>query len=448
MNPTNTPSRSKPISGPISSLSGRSRREIVEQAIEAAQASQSIFTRLYAQAARATATHADAMHEAGVPLSPLAGLPVSIKDLLDIAGEPTLAGSVVLKDAPAAASDAPVVQRLRGAGAAILGKTNMTEFAFSGVGLNPHYGTPANPADGGTARIPGGSSSGAAVSVAAGMCVAGIGSDTGGSIRIPAALCGLVGFKPTARRVPTAGALPLSTTLDTICAMTRSVDDCILVDRIIADTPLSLAPLSLQGLRLAIPTTVMLDGLDAHVAASFKAALSTLSAAGARIVEIPLAALAELANLNRFSPAEAWAWHRNLLAERETQYDSRVARRIRLGSGITAADYISLLEQRRAWIEKVESEIAGYDALIMPTVPLVAPPIAELEASDEVYFRINGLMLRNPSAINYLDGCAISLPCHAAGTLPVGLTLAGPAMADARLLSVARAVEAALALRG
>jgi aspartyl-tRNA(Asn)/glutamyl-tRNA(Gln) amidotransferase subunit A len=447
MNPNNTPSRSDAISGPISSLAGRSRSEIVEQAIKAAPASQSIFTRLTPQAARAAAVHADAMREAGVQLSPLAGLPVSIKDLLDIAGEPTLAGSVVLKNAPAAVSDAPVVQRLRGAGAAILGKTNMTEFAFSGVGLNPHYGTPANPADAGIARIPGGSSSGAAVSVAAGMCVAGIGSDTGGSIRIPAALCGLVGFKPTARRVPTAGAVPLSTTLDTICAMTRSVDDCILVDRIIADTPLSLAPLSLQGLRLAMPTTVMLDGLDAHVAASFKTALSTLSGAGARIVEIPLAALAELANLNRFSPAEAWAWHRHLLAEREVEYDSRVARRIRLGSGITAADYIALLEQRRAWIEAVESEIAAYDALIMPTVPLVAPPIAELEASDEVYFRITGLMLRNPSAINYLDGCAISLPCHAAGTLPVGLTLAGPAMADARLLSIARIVEAALAPR-
>lgn len=447
MNPTDSLSRSAPISGPISSLATRSRCEIVEQSIEAAQASRAIFTRLYPQAARAAALHADAMHEAGVQLSPLAGLPVSIKDLLDIAGEQTMAGSVVLKDAPRAASDAPVVQRLRGAGAAILGKTNMTEFAFSGVGLNPHYGTPVNPADRATARIPGGSSSGAAVSVATGMCVAGIGSDTGGSIRIPAALCGLVGFKPTARRVSTVGAVPLSTTLDTICAMTRSVDDCALLDQIIADAPLALTPLSLHGLRLAVPTTVMLDDMDSHVAASFAAALAKLSAAGARITELPLPALAELAMLNRFSPAEAWAWHRALLAEREAEYDSRVARRIRLGSGLTAADYITLLDQRHAWIATVERQIAGFDALIMPTVPLVAPPIAELEASDEVYYRVNGLMLRNPSAINYLDGCAISLPCHAQGTLPVGLTLAGPAMADARLLSVAGAVESALAER-
>ncbi len=416
----------------------------MDACIDAAQESASVFTRLYPDAARAAAACADAMHAAQATLTPLAGLPVSIKDLLDVAGETTLAGSTVLKNAPPAASDAPVVQRLRAAGAAILGKTNMTEFAFSGVGLNPHYGTPANPADKRIARIPGGSSSGAAVSVAAGICVAGLGSDTGGSIRIPAALCGLVGFKPTARRVPTTGAIPLSTTLDTICAMTRSVDDCILVDRIIADAPLSIPELPLKGLRLAVPGTLMLDGLDAHVAASFSAALSCLSAAGATIIDTPLPLLAEAARLNRFSGAEAYAWHRALLAGQEADYDARVAKRIKLGAALSAADYIDLHAGRRDWIARMETCIAPFDALIMPTVPIVAPPIADLEASDEAFFKANSLLLRNPSIINLLDGCAVSVPCHAEGTLPAGLMISGAAMADRTVLAIARAVEKTL----
>ncbi len=421
-----------------------SRRMLMEQCIDAAQRSESIFTSLYPEAGRAAAIHADAMLAANVTLSPLAGLPVSIKDLLDVAGETTLAGSIVLKNSAKAESDAPVVQRLRAAGAAILGKTNMTEFAFSGVGINPHYGTPANPADRQIARIPGGSSSGAAVSVAAGICVAGIGSDTGGSIRIPAALCGLTGFKPTARRVPTAGAIPLSTTLDTICAMARSVDDCILVDSIIADAPLIVRDLPLAGLRLAVPVTLMLNDMDAHVAQSFSAAVTRLSAAGARIIELHLPMLDELPQLNRFSGAESYAWHRELLARHEADYDARVARRIKPGALLSAADYIHLHAARRDWIARTENLIAPFDALIMPTVPLVAPPIAELEASDEVFFKINALLLRNPSAINYLDGCAISLPCHPNGTLPVGLMIAGPAMSDSRILAIARNVSACL----
>jgi aspartyl-tRNA(Asn)/glutamyl-tRNA(Gln) amidotransferase subunit A len=338
-----------------------------------------------------------------------------------------------------------VVQRLRAAGAAILGKTNMTEFAFSGVGINPHHGTPANPADSHTARIPGGSSSGAAVSVASGICVAAIGSDTGGSIRIPAALCGLVGFKPTANRVPTAGAIPLSTTLDTICAMTRSVDDCILVDGIIADTALDIPDLPLAGLRLALPRTLVLDGMDAHVANSFSSALARLSAAGARIVDLPLPQLADLPQLNRFAGAESFAWHRELLARHEAEYDRRVARRINQGAALSAADYMHLHDARREWISHMERLLAPFDALIMPTVPIVAPLLAELEASDEVFAAYNALLLRNPSAINYLNGCAVSLPCHEHGTLPVGLTIAGPALTDRTVLAVARAAEHCLA---
>jgi len=403
--------------------------------------SQSVFTRLYPAAARAAADYADALNSAGAPSLSLAGLPVSVKDLFDVAGEPTSAGSMVLKSSPAAVADAPAVQRLREAGAAIIGKTNMTEFAFSGVGLNPHFGTPANPADHAVARIPGGSSSGAAVSVAAGMCVAGLGSDTGGSIRIPAALCGLVGFKPTARRVPTTGAIPLSTTLDSIGAITRSVEDCILIDNIIADHPLYVPELPIRDLRFAVPQTLMLDALESHIATSFSAALSRLSKAGARIIDAPFTLLGESAALNKFSGAEAFAWHRGLLADHEASYDARVVKRIKLGASMSAADYIDLHRVRRAWISSMEQEMEPFDALIMPTVPIVAPPIAELEASEDTFFKINAQLLRNPSTINLLDGCAVSLPCHAAGGLPAGFMIAGAAMTDRRILAIARAIE-------
>jgi Asp-tRNA(Asn)/Glu-tRNA(Gln) amidotransferase A subunit family amidase len=433
------------ITHPINGLARYSRRALVDICLEEAQKTHAIFTRFYPEVARAAGAHADALRAAGVEISPLAGLPVSVKDLFDVGGETTLAGSIVLRDAPPAAADAPVVKRLRIAGAAIIGKTNMTEFAFSGVGINPHYGTPANPADRDIARIPGGSSSGAAVSVAAGFCVAGIGSDTGGSIRIPAALCGLVGFKPTARRVPTAGAVPLSTTLDTVCAMTRSVEDCILLDGVLADAALTVPDLPLAGLRLGVPGTLLLDGLDPQVADAFASALSRLSAAGAHIVDLPLPQLAQAAAINKFSPAEAFAWHRKLLAEHEADYDFRVAKRIRMGETMSAADYIDLHRMRRNWIDSMEEALTPVDALILPTVPLVAPPIAALNVSEEEFFRINGLLLRNPSAINLLDGCAVSLPCHAPGSLPVGLMVAGPAMADAKILACARAIEAALA---
>jgi Asp-tRNA(Asn)/Glu-tRNA(Gln) amidotransferase A subunit family amidase len=437
-------SMTPPVTQPILALASQSRRALVDTCLTEAAKSSSVFTTLYPDAARVAASCADAMRKAGVETSPLAGLPISLKDLYDVAGEATLAGSTVLKGAAPATSDAPAVKRLRMAGAAIIGKTNMTEFAFSGVGINPHYGTPANPADTEVARIPGGSSSGAAVSVAAGLCVAALGSDTGGSIRIPAALCGIVGFKPTARRVPTTGALPLSTTLDTVCAMTRSVDDCILVDSVIADQALSVPSLPLSGLRLAVPATLMLDGLDPHVAASFSAALTRLSASGASVIEAPFSMLADAAGLNRFSSAEAFAWHRSLLADHESEYDFRVAKRIKMGAGMSAADYIDLHRRRRDWITSMEAALAPYDALIMPTVPIVAPPIADLESSEDEFFRVNGQLLRNPSTINLLDGCAVSLPCHASGTLPVGLMIAGPAMSDSRILAIARAIEHAL----
>ena len=429
----------------IANCANSSAQALVEASLAIAQHSTSVFTRLYPETAMATARHADAMRTAKLaPLSALAGLPVSIKDLLDVAGEPTLAGSVVCRDATPAQHDAPVVQRLRRAGAALIGKTNMTEFAFSGLGLNPHYGTPHNPTDARAARIPGGSSSGAAVSVANGSCVAAIGSDTGGSVRIPAAFCGIVGFKPTARRVPTAGAIPLSTTLDTICAMTRSVADCLAVDGLIADTPLSIRPTTLAGLRLAVPQTLVLDEMDEQVARTFAETLSRLSAAGATIIDIALHELSEFAALSQFSGTEAFAWHRKLLRTRAHEYDPRVGKRIQLGATMSAADYIDLHLARNDWIIRMNHAMLPFDAIILPTVPIVAPLLEPLEASDQLYFRINQLVLRNAAWVNLLDGCAVSLPCQSAGSLPVGLSVVGSAMQDARVMAIAQVIEALL----
>lgn len=423
----------------IASLNDLNRRELVHASLDLADASQAIFTTVYRDEALRAAAHADVLRMSGQPVSVLAGLPVSIKDLLDVAGETTLAGSVVLQGHPAAAADAPVVARLRNAGAAIIGKTNMTEFAFSGVGINPHYGTPANPAD--PTRIPGGSSSGAAVSVAAGMCVAAIGSDTGGSIRIPAALCGLVGFKPTQRRVPIVGTVPLSPTLDTLGPIARTVRDCLLVDSLIADAPLQLSPLALDGLRFAVPEDLVMDDIDDAVARAFTHALSKLSAAGATVIEVPMKMLAEAREINLFSPIEAYAWHRRLLDEAPEQYDHRVVQRIRAGADYTENDLAALHVRRRDWIARVTEALAGYDALLMPTVPIVAPRTEALLASDDAFFTANRLLLRNSSLINLLDGCAMSLPCHRAGELPVGLTVAAPALADARVAAIGIAIE-------
>jgi len=425
-----------------------SHESLVSAALEAAAApaARHVFTALYADAALAAARHADAAQRAGIALPPLAGLPVTVKDLYDVTGETTMAGSVVCQGEPVAAADAVAVARLRSAGAAIVGKTNMTEFAFSGIGINPHHGTPRNPADTVVARIPGGSSSGAAVSVALGIAVAGLGSDTGGSIRVPAALCGLVGFKSSQTRVPRTGVFELARSLDTVCAMTRSVADCLAVDAVIADVPLVLRRRSLQGMRLALPRTMMFDDLEPAVARAFDRALSSLSAAGVVLVDITLAELAEIAQINApggFSPIEALAVHRHRIAAHRGGYDPRVAARIEQGTSVSAVDYIVMQDRRRDWIGRVGHALEGFDALLCPTVPMVAPAIGSLDA-DVDFFKANGLLLRNTFAINFLDGCSFSLPCHAAGELPVGLMLSSVNGDDERLAAVALAVEAAL----
>ncbi|MDB5765924.1 MAG: Asp-tRNAAsn/Glu-tRNAGln amidotransferase subunit-related amidase [Collimonas fungivorans] len=421
----------------------------LQRALEPSGEGSRVFTELYAAPARAAAQASDLLRASGQVRSPIDGLPISVKDLFDVAGSTTLAGSVALRDAAPASVSSLAVQRLVAAGAVIVGRTNMTEFAFSGLGINPHYGTPRNPWDRSTGRIPGGSSSGAAVSVSDAMAVAAIGSDTGGSIRIPAALCGLTGFKPTARRVSLQGVLPLSTQLDSIGPIANSVACCATLDAILAGEPIvPLQPYSLRGLRLALPTTLVLDGMDHHVAAAFAGARQRLQAAGALIEEIEMPEFSALGAINAkggFAGAEAYAWHRALIAERAAAYDPRVISRILRGKEISAADLIDLFAARKQWIATVERKIAGYDALLLPTVPVVAPAIAALEASDEAYFAANGLILRNPSVINFFDGCALSLPCHAAGTAPVGLMLAGAGGNDRKILEIGLAVEAALA---
>jgi len=384
----------------------------------------------------------------GSPSPRLAGIPVSIKDLFDVAGQITTAGSTVLAGALPAVKDSTAVARLRAAGAVLVGRTNMVEFAFSAVGINPHYGTPVNPSDTQTARIPGGSSSGAAVSVALGAAFVGLGSDTGGSLRIPAALCGIVGFKSTARLVPATGTIPLSTSLDTVGALTRSVRDAVTVHEILSARTVQLPGKPLSSCRLAVAQTTMQDTLSTAVATAFERSLQVLRQAGAQIEEIPLHELNELTSINAtggLSAAQSHAWHRKLLVDHEAQYDPRVALRILRGARMSAADYIDLLAARLAWIDRMQRRLAGFDAVLSPTVPILAPPIASVIHDDEEFFRVNSLLLRNTSVVNMLDGCAISLPCHTLDELPVGLMLWHAALHDDAVLDLALQVEVSLA---
>ena len=415
-----------------------------------APANQHSFVRTLFDAARTTVVQPDIDHR------PLAGLAVSVKDLFDIAGQPTPAGSTVLADAPPAAADSPAVARLRAAGAALIGRSNMVEFAFSGVGTNPHFGTPAAfdarfGALPGAPRVPGGSSSGAAVSVATGAAFIGLGSDTGGSIRIPAALNGIVGFKSTARLVPTAGAVPLSTTLDTACAMTRSVRDAIVAHEVLAARRVTRSPAPLAQYRLAAPSTLFLDGMDATVSRAFERTLALLRAAGAVIDTIDLPAVLEQPAYG-FAAPEAYAWHRDLLQRAGDRYDPRVRQRIEKGATLMAWEYLDLLQARQTWMARMHACIDGYDALLSPTVPIVAPPIADVApgngvdaaqdaARDAEFFRVNALLLRNTSAINLLDGCALSLPCHQQGELPVGLMVWHGALRDDTVLNAGLQIE-------
>jgi aspartyl-tRNA(Asn)/glutamyl-tRNA(Gln) amidotransferase subunit A len=436
-------------------------RELVEQALariaDPAGEGKRAFIKLYAESARAEADHADRLRKGGVRRSAVDGLPVSLKDLFDVAGDVTRAGSRILENSPPAKSDAAAVARLRAAGAIFIGRTNMVEFAFGGVGTNAHYGTPRNPWDrpkGGAAggplggRVPGGSTSGGAVAQADGMCVMALGSDTRGSIRQPAALCGVAGFKPTARRVPREGAFPLSYTLDSVGPLANSVACCAAYDAILAgEADQTLAELPVEGLRLMLPKSSALQDLDSEVGKAFDEGLKKLSKNRAVLTEVPMPAFdrqAEYFKGGGYAGAEAYYLHRPYL-ERLAEYDPRVGKRVLMGKDMSGADYVALGFLREEFMRSVAAAAAPFDAILMPTVPCIAPTIAEASASDEDYFRWNFRIMRNNGLINFLDGCAATLPIHSRGAAPVGLMVCGIAGTDRRTLAVAAAIERALA---
>ncbi len=424
-------------------------RQLVEQALAAIKDPSGegarTFILVHGRSALAAADRVDAQRSSGAKLPSLAGIPISIKDLLDEAGVVTLGGSTVLTGTPAAKTDSTVVERLKKAGAVIIGRTNMTEFAYSGLGINPHYGTPSNVFDRASARIPGGSSSGAAISVTDGMAAGGIGTDTGGSVRIPAALNGLVGFKPTARRVSREGVLPLSVTLDSIGPIARTVADCALLDQVLAGEPnAALEPPAVRGLRFAVPKTIFQDELAPSVVTAFTAALARLSTAGASIIELPMAEIGRASAANprgALVSAETFRAHRQWIRDGAEKYDPRVLSRIQSGETVSAETYDELLRIRERFVRDIEAAAAGYDAMLMPTTADTAPTIAEVVRDDESYFRFNGRMLRNAAIVNLFDGCALSIPCHEADSAPVGLMIAGTQHTDRRILSIGLAVE-------
>ncbi|MCR8726494.1 amidase [Frigidibacter sp. ROC022] len=402
------------------------------------------FLSLYRDQARAQAGACDKARADGLSLPPHAGVPLAIKDLFDVRGEVTRAGSRVLDTQPPATRDAEIVRRLRQAGFVIVGKNNMTEFAYSGLGVNGHFGTPRNPHDPEVARVPGGSTSGGAVAVAEGMVPAVIGTDTGGSCRIPAAFCGIVGFKPTSTRVPKAGCVPLSKSLDSIGPLATSVSDCAVLDSILSGGQgEDVESFPEGGLRIGVLEGYVTEHLDATVAEAFQNTLSRLSQRGVRLLPLDIRELGELPTINAkggLVGAEAYAWHKPLLETRAEFYDPWVYSRFEAGKSQSAEEYIRVLEHRQRLRALVAERQAPFDALILPTVQIVAPTLEELETTEKSG-PINLLCLRNTAVGNFLDLPAISIPCQAPGSLPVGAMLMGANGQDRRLLSIARGLE-------
>ncbi len=425
-----------------------SARKIVDGCLEriadASGEGERTFIHVDAEAAIEAAEAMDRLRAINAAPSPFAGIPVSIKDLFDIRGQVTRAGSRALEDSAPAEADAPVVARLRRAGFVVIGRTNMTEFAYSGIGINPHYGTPKGTWQRNVGHVPGGSSSGAAVSVADRMAHGALGTDTGGSCRIPAAYNGIVGFKPTQRRVPLEGGVPLSFSLDSFGPLARTVACCAVLDAVLAGESVTpLQPRPVRGMRLAVPTTVALDELDEAVARAFERALETLSRQGALVERIAVPEFLDVGVMQAkggFAAAESNAWHRYLIASKGDVYDPRVSMRILRGEAISAADYIDLLHARKSLIARAAERLAPYDALVMPTCANTPPRIADL-ADDKAFATANLRSLRNCTLINMIDGCAISLPCHRDGEVPVGLMLASSGGSDRRIFELAAAME-------
>jgi aspartyl-tRNA(Asn)/glutamyl-tRNA(Gln) amidotransferase subunit A len=427
-------------------------RKLVDECIariaDPAGEGQRVFIHVDKEAAIEAAEAMDRLRKAKAAPTRFAGIPVSIKDLFDIKGQVTRAGSRALDDSPPAQVDATVVARLRRAGFIVIGRTNMTEFAYSGIGINPHYGTPKSAWQRSVGHVPGGSSAGAAVSIADQMAYGALGTDTGGSCRIPAAFNGIVGFKPTQRRVPLDGGVPLSSSLDSFGPLARSVSCCAILDAVLADEPIvPLHKRPIKGMRLVVPTTIVLDDLDEAVAKTFDRALATLTREGALIERIEMPEFNDNGVMNTkggFSAAESYAWHRFLIASKGDVYDPRVSVRILRGEGMSAADYVDLLNARRSMIARIEARIAPYDALVMPTTANTPPRIADLVADDKAFTTQNVRALRNPSLINMIDGCSISLPAHREGEVPVGLMLAAAGGSDRRIFELAAGIEEAV----
>jgi aspartyl-tRNA(Asn)/glutamyl-tRNA(Gln) amidotransferase subunit A len=410
---------------------------------------QAIFTRVTATRAMQEARGSGERLRAGRPAGPLDGVPIAWKDLFDLQGLPTTAGSRVLENATPAGTDAPVVARLKAAGMICIGRVNMTEFAFSGIGLNPHYGTPRNPHGRGAPRIPGGSSSGSAVVVARGLTPVAIGTDTGGSVRIPAAFNGIIGYKASSGRYPMDGVFPLSQTLDTLGVFAHSVADAVMVDATMCGAASSaIRRAHVADFKILAPTNVVLDDCEPAVRDNFEAALAQLAKAGATIERGPLPVFDEILALSArhgtIVAAEAYAMHKaRVEGEDAARMDQRVVKRIRLAEKMQLVDYIAIMQARSRMLEETRRLLTGRCVVAMPTVPHVAPSIAALEADDDLFIRTNARTLRNTMLGNFLGWCGVSFPTGVdeAGS-PTALLLSGAPGADEQLLSLSLSAEA------
>ena len=428
--------------------------ELAEQALQRANQSKSVFIALNEGLARQANT-VDMARKKGESLPPLAGIPITLKDLFNVRGEKTLSGSIVREQlCEAETEDAEVIAPLRDAGLLFLGRVNMSEFAFSGMGVNPHYGTPLSIWDRETGRLPGGSSSGSAVSVAEDIVVATLGSDTAGSCRIPAAFNGIVGVKPSFGRMSLTGIYPLSPTSDAPGPLANDVDSCYLLDQLmsgrIAPTSMlpEIKPRDISSLKLVIPESAVLSDLDDEVKRAFDKSITTLKNAGANIEFRDMSSIDDCIDMFAHRAVvvhEAYHHHREMLEQFGDQYDPFVSQRMLTGANISDQEQLSRYQEKSRIVELFNQQFraSGADALLYPTVACIPPAIVETESIDDAR-RVNLRCLRNSATANYYDGCSMSLPCHPQGSAPVGLMISAMNGDDECLYSIAAAIEAVI----
>ena len=426
--------------------------EAARDALAAAERTEAVFIKINHDIAE-QAARIDRARESGAALPALAGLPVSLKDLFNVQGECTFAGSKVLRhEAAPEAADAAVVGHLRNAGALFVGRANMSEFAFSGMGLNPHYGTPKCVWDRATGRLPGGSSSGTAVGIAEGVVPAGAGSDTAGSCRAPAAFNGIVGVKPSFGRMSLRGVYPLSPTSDAPGPLANDLDGCFILDHVMTgrlkhgeELP-ELRALNANSFKLLAPQAEVCEGLDAEVQAAFARALEWLQSGGVEVESRETPALDRCVGMfskRAVAVFEAWQAHAERLRARGDEYDPYVRRRIENGRNFDAETRHAIYREKAEVAAECARQMRGADALVYPTAMCIPPAMREAEELEKMP-AVNFKCLRNTSTVNFFDGCAVSLPCHLPGEAPVGLMLAAGNGADERLYQVAAAVEGIL----